>query len=69
MTQPKITLLTCTHNGEKIIEQVLGSIANQTDIFKDCFEALVVGNASSDRIWKLSNLFTSAFAVTSYSSN
>jgi glycosyltransferase involved in cell wall biosynthesis len=49
MKQPKITLLTCTYNGEKTIQQVLEAIANQTDISKDFYELLVVDNASTDR--------------------
>lgn len=49
MTQPIITLLVCTHNGEEKIEQVLEAIANQTDVSRDIFEVLVIDNASSDR--------------------
>ncbi|TAE60376.1 MAG: glycosyltransferase family 2 protein [Nostocales cyanobacterium] len=48
MKHPKVTLLTCTHNGEKTIQQVLEAIANQTDISKDIFEILIVDNASTD---------------------
>ncbi|MBE9179518.1 glycosyltransferase family 2 protein [Oculatella sp. LEGE 06141] len=49
MKPPKITLLTCTHNGERTIEQALEAIANQTDVSRDLFEVLVIDNASSDR--------------------
>lgn len=49
MQQPKLTLLTCTHNGEKNIQQVLEAIANQTDVPRDIFEVLVVDNASTDQ--------------------
>ncbi|MBD2028217.1 glycosyltransferase family A protein [Leptolyngbya sp. FACHB-711] len=49
MKYPKLTLLTCTHNGERTIQQALEAIANQTDISRDLFEVLVVDNASSDR--------------------
>lgn len=49
MQQPKLTLLTCTHNGEKNIKQVLEAIANQTDVPRDIFEVLVVDNASTDQ--------------------
>ncbi|NJN59090.1 MAG: glycosyltransferase, partial [Leptolyngbyaceae cyanobacterium SL_5_9] len=49
MKSPKITLLTCTHNGERTLEQTLEAIANQTDVPRDIFEVLVVDNASSDR--------------------
>lgn len=48
MKQPKITLLTCTHNGEENIELVLEAIAKQTDISQELFEILVVDNASTD---------------------
>ena len=48
MKQPKITLLMCTHNGERTIQQALEAIANQADIPRDCFEVLVIDNASSD---------------------
>ena len=49
MKQPKITILTCTHNGGKTIQQVLEAIANQTDISKDLYEVLVIDNASTDK--------------------
>jgi glycosyltransferase involved in cell wall biosynthesis len=48
MKKPKITLLTCTHNGEKTIEQVLEAIADQTDVSRDLFEVLIIDNASND---------------------
>jgi glycosyltransferase involved in cell wall biosynthesis len=49
MMQPTITLLTCTYNGEKTIQQALEAIADQTDVSRDLFEVLVIDNASSDR--------------------
>lgn len=49
MTQPRITLLICTHNGERTIQQALEAIAKQDDISRDLFEVLVVDNASTDR--------------------
>lgn len=48
MSKPQITLLICTHNGERTIQQALEAIANQTDIPSDLFEVLVINNASSD---------------------
>ena len=52
--KPKITLLTCTHNGERTIQQSLEAIANQTDVSREVFEVLVVDNASSDKTFQLS---------------
>ncbi|MBD2028216.1 glycosyltransferase [Leptolyngbya sp. FACHB-711] len=49
MKRPSITLLICTYNGEKTIQQTLEAIANQTDISRYLFEVIVVDNASSDR--------------------
>jgi glycosyltransferase involved in cell wall biosynthesis len=49
MKKPKITLLTCTHNGEQTIEKALEAIALQTDVPRDIFEVLIIDNASSDR--------------------
>lgn len=48
MSQPKITLLICTHNGGERIKQVLEAIAKQTDISRDILEVLIVDNASTD---------------------
>ncbi|NJN58618.1 MAG: glycosyltransferase family 2 protein [Leptolyngbyaceae cyanobacterium SL_5_9] len=49
MKQTRLTLLTCTHNGERTIKQALEAIANQSDVSRDIFEVLVVDNASTDR--------------------
>ncbi|NJL19685.1 MAG: glycosyltransferase family 2 protein [Leptolyngbyaceae cyanobacterium SM1_3_5] len=49
MQKAKITLLICTHNGQRTIQQALEAIATQTDVSRDCFEVLVIDNASSDR--------------------
>lgn len=53
MTPPKLTLLTCTHNGEQTIQQTIEKIANQTDVPQDILEVLVVDNTSTDRTSKL----------------
>lgn len=53
MNHPRITLLTCTHNGERTIQQALEAIANQTDVSRDIFEILVIDNASTDRTFDI----------------
>ncbi|MEO1390547.1 MAG: glycosyltransferase family A protein [Cyanobacteria bacterium J06634_6] len=51
--KPQLTLLICTFNGSRTIQQALESIANQSDVSKEKFEILVVDNASTDDTFRL----------------
>jgi glycosyltransferase involved in cell wall biosynthesis len=48
MNHPKLTILTCTYNGARTLQQALEAIANQTDC-QDLYEVLVVDNGSTDQ--------------------
>jgi glycosyltransferase involved in cell wall biosynthesis len=49
----KITLLTCTHNGEHNIPKMLEAIADQVAPFQGLYEVLVIDNASTDNTAKV----------------
>lgn len=55
--QPQITLLICTHNGARTIENALVAIDKQNDVSNDSLEVLIIDNVSTDNTAQIASDF------------
>lgn len=56
---PELTVYTCVYNGQKFLEQCIGSVGKQK-FFKD-FEYIIVDDCSTDKSFYMASKFASTF--------
>lgn len=65
MIEPIITIIICTYNRAKILEECLKAICNQTQT-QDYYKILVIDNNSTDETYEIVNSFVTTYSNIRY---